>query len=341
MPTPGRSGRAYKEITLLQLRSFCETVRLGSLTAAADSLGLARPTVWKQVHALEHHLGMQLVETHTRGCQSTEAGRLLAEMAGPLVTGISSLKQAIRSNGTPREAQLTVAASSRLLIEDLPLCVAECERELPHVRLILSEMGAEQVETAVAAMLADLGLAAIAADPDHPRLLYEPCYELDVILVAPRDHPLARKRRVRVNDLADFPLVNSPSSFASQDLNRTLKKLGLFRAQPRRVEAQSPATIRRFVALGYGIGLVAASRRHQPDPQLHEVSLTSELGCLTVYAIRRKAAIQPDVTREFVAIVKSILGQPRCDAKREGTRIHASRPRLAGRRPEESTDPSC
>ena len=62
MSTSGHSGRAYKEITLLQLRSFCETVRLGSLTAAADSLGLARPTVWKQVHALEHHLGMQLVE---------------------------------------------------------------------------------------------------------------------------------------------------------------------------------------------------------------------------------------------------------------------------------------
>ena len=93
MPTPCRSGRAYKEITLLQLRSFCETVRLGSLTAAADSLGLARPTVWEQVHALEHHLGMQLVEPHARGCQSTEAGRFLAEMAGPLVTGISSLKQ--------------------------------------------------------------------------------------------------------------------------------------------------------------------------------------------------------------------------------------------------------
>src|SRR5437588_7871544 len=58
MLMPGRPGRAYKEITLQQLRSFCETVRLGSLTAAADSLGLARPTVWKQVHALEHHLGI-------------------------------------------------------------------------------------------------------------------------------------------------------------------------------------------------------------------------------------------------------------------------------------------
>ena len=255
-------------------------------------------------------------------------------MAGPLVTGINSLKQALRSNGSPRESRLTVAATSRLLIEDLPLCLAECERRSPHVQLILSEMRAEHVETAVAAMLADLGLAAIAADPEDPRLLYEPCYELDIVLVTPRDHPLARKRRVRVGDLAAFPLVNSPSSFAAKDLNRTLERLGLFRAQPRRVEAQSPAAIRRFVALGYGIGLVAASRRHQPDPQLHEVSMTSDLGCLTVYAIRRKGAIQPDVSREFVSVVKSILDDPPPVVKRQSAQECGSRPVMPARHPD-------
>ncbi len=61
-----QSIRAYKDITLQQLRSFCETVRVGSLTAAADALGLARPTVWKQVHALERQLGMLLLEPHAR-----------------------------------------------------------------------------------------------------------------------------------------------------------------------------------------------------------------------------------------------------------------------------------
>jgi DNA-binding transcriptional LysR family regulator len=310
MLMPSRSGRAYKEITLQQLRSFCETVRLGSLTAAADSLGLARPTVWKQVHALEHHLGVQLVEPHTRGCESTEVGRLLAEMASPLVTGIGSLKQALQSRRTTHEIHLSVASSSRLLIDDLPPCVAESERRLPHLRLILNEMRADHVEGVVASLQADLGLAAIAADPENPWLLYEPCYQLDVRVVTPRDHPLARKRRVRVGDLAGFPLVNSPTSFANKDLARTLERLGMFQIQPRRVEAQSPAVICRYVALGYGIGLIATSPLHQPDPNLHEQSLADDLGRLTVYAIRRKGAIQPEASREFVAIVKAVLDRP-------------------------------
>jgi len=45
MLMPSRPSRAHKEITFQQLRRFCETVRLGSLTLAADSLALARPTV--------------------------------------------------------------------------------------------------------------------------------------------------------------------------------------------------------------------------------------------------------------------------------------------------------
>src|SRR5689334_11264950 len=113
MPTRTDAHRAYKEITLQQLRSFCETVHLGSLSAAAGSLGLAHPTVWKQVHALERHFGLKLVESHTRGCRPTEAGRALAGLASPLVTGIDSLKQMLQETSPPADSFLTIAATQR------------------------------------------------------------------------------------------------------------------------------------------------------------------------------------------------------------------------------------
>ena len=64
MPPRPPGNHAYKEITLQQLRSFCETILRGSFTAAAAALDLAHPTVWKQVHGLEHRLGVKLVEPH-------------------------------------------------------------------------------------------------------------------------------------------------------------------------------------------------------------------------------------------------------------------------------------
>ena len=76
-------SRVYKDTTAQQLRSFHETARLGSFSAAAKSLGLANPTVWQQVRALELDFGEPLLEPRGRGCHLTEAGRLLADLIGP------------------------------------------------------------------------------------------------------------------------------------------------------------------------------------------------------------------------------------------------------------------
>ena len=59
--------RAYKDSTAQQLRSFCETARSGSISGAAARLGLATPTVWHQVRALEREFGEPLFESHGRG----------------------------------------------------------------------------------------------------------------------------------------------------------------------------------------------------------------------------------------------------------------------------------
>src|SRR5881227_3049868 len=108
---PRLSRHTYKEIRLQQLRSFCETARLGSLAAAAASLGLAQPTVWEQVHALEREFAAQLVEPHGRGCRVTEAGRVLAGLAAPLVAGIDSLKRNFESARHDVETWLTLTTT--------------------------------------------------------------------------------------------------------------------------------------------------------------------------------------------------------------------------------------
>src|SRR5690242_18304989 len=110
MPTRS-GGRAYKETTLQQLRSFCETARLGSFSAAATALGTSHPTVWKQVHALEREFGAQLVKPFGRGCRLTDAGRVLAELAGPAVAGIASLKQRFRDAILQTPGHLIVATT--------------------------------------------------------------------------------------------------------------------------------------------------------------------------------------------------------------------------------------
>jgi DNA-binding transcriptional LysR family regulator len=310
MPRRTAASPPYKEMTLQQLRSFCETVRQGSFTAAAASLGLAHPTILSQVHALERRFGTKLVETHARGCRATDDGNLLAELAAPLVAGLGSLDQAFREARSRVATSLVIAATPRILVEDLPECVVEFERIRPHAQLTLKEMHTAEVIKAVGSEEADLGFTA-SNDP-HPGdawLEFVPCYELDVVLVTPKDHPLARRRVVRPRDLCDYPLVNTPGSFVDPSVMLTLEKFGGPRPQSRCVEAYHAATIRRYVELGFGIGLIGRIPSHRPQPGLHERSMSRDFGRTTVHLVCRRGALQPPHVRDFADTVKALLNR--------------------------------
>ncbi len=310
MPRRTPASPPYKEMTLQQLRSFCETVRQGSFSAAAASLGLAHPTILNQVHALERRFRTRLVEVHARGCRPTEAGNLLAELAAPLVTGFGSLETCFREARSQATTSLVIAATARIVVEDLPGCVVEFERLRPHAQLTLKELRTAEVIAAVSAGEADLGFTSSTnPHPGDAWLQFVPCYELDVVLVTPRDHPLARRRVVRPRDLCDYPLVNAPASFVDPTVMLALEKLGGCPTSSRRVEAYLAATIRRYVELGFGIGLIGRVPSHRPQPNLHERSMSSHFGRTTVYLVCRKGALQPPHVRDFADTVKALLNR--------------------------------
>jgi DNA-binding transcriptional LysR family regulator len=306
MPAPRRARRhLYKEVRLRQLRSFAQTARLGSLAAAAASLGVAQPTVWEQVHALERDFDAKLVEPYGRGCRLTEDGRLLLGLVDPLVAGLDSLKRHFQEARAKVETYLAVAATPRILVEDLPDCVLAYERCWPNVRLTFKEARDQDVAGEVETGVADVGLAPIPEmQTDHPRLIFEPGYELDVILITPPGHPLARRRSVRPQDLCPYPLINSPNSFSDPVLTAHLEKLGLFKRQRRRVEAFCAATIRQYVELGFGIGLLPRPAL-KPYPNLHCRVMSRYFGRLRTYMIWRKGTLRSPAAEAFVAVVKA------------------------------------
>lgn len=301
---------AYKEMTLPQLRCFCDSVRLGSFKAAAKSLGLSHPTVLNQVHALEHHLGAQLVETHARGCRATADGRLLLEMAAPLVAAFSSLEHGFQEARGKEVQNLIVAATPRILVEDLPRCVVAFAQRWPRVHLSLEEMRMEEIPAAIEKGKADLGLTTTnSSDPATAWVAFEPAYALEVVLVTPKDHPLARRRRVAARDIAAYPLVNAPPGILDPSVSVALKMLNAFQAEPRQVEAAYSAAILRYVELGFGIGLTLRVPSHQPHPNVHERSLSHELGQVTVHLVWRNGVLMTPPMRTFADLVKELLNQ--------------------------------
>jgi DNA-binding transcriptional LysR family regulator len=169
-------------------------------------------------------------------------------------------------------------------------------------------MGVDKVAAAVESGEADLGLTPERPAADNPWLTFEPAYELDLILVTPRDHPLARKRRVRPEDLLDYPVVNSPQGIPDPVIAAALQKLGVFQTQPRRLEAFYTGVIRHYVAQGYGIGFVVGLPDRAATAHLHERSMSQHFGRVTIYQLLRKGAL-PGHAQLFAELVRSQLGR--------------------------------
>jgi molybdate transport repressor ModE-like protein len=298
----------YKEIRLQQIRSFVQTARLGSLTAAAMKLGVAQPTVWKQVHALEREFAAKLVEPSKRGCQLTADGRLLLQIADPLVAGFDSIKRYFKEAREQIETILSVATTPRMLVEDLPECVAAFEERWPNIRLTFKELWDEEVAAEVEAGRVDLGLIhAPGSQAKNTRLVLEPAYDLETFLITPADHPLAKRARLHPKDLSRYPLVNAPHSFPYPSVLAAVEKYGLFNTQPRRVEVFSAATIRRYVELGFGIGLLHRPSVLAPYPNVHQRVMSRYFGHGTAHLVWCKGALQSPATRAFAATVKEQL----------------------------------
>jgi DNA-binding transcriptional LysR family regulator len=301
----------YKETRLQQLRSFCETARLGSLAAAAQSLGLSQPTVWKQVHALERDFGAKLVEPHGRGCRLTDDGRLLAELAAPWVAGIDALRRAFEEGRSQREVWLTIAGTHRVLAEDLPRSLAAFQREHAHVHLRLHALRNTEITPAVEAGEADLGFTGAAPPkPASAWLMFEPAYQPELLLVTPKDHPLARRRRVTPRDLVGYSLVNARGTLLDPEITAALDKLGLFEAKGRRLETTQAHLIRRYVEMGFGIGLVAGFPARERSNLLHERSMSRYFGRPTVSMVWKRGLPEQGIVRRLIQTIQQSV--PAC-----------------------------
>jgi molybdate transport repressor ModE-like protein len=300
----------YKGVTLQQLRSLCETGRLGSFWAAAKSLELSHPTVWKQVHALEREFGLPLVETHRHGCQLTEAGRLLIGMAGPAVEAIATLHDRFHAKLAETGTHFTIALTPRLLMEDLAPCVAEFRSRTLDARFRFMETSEEGVVEAVEARRADFGFTPTLLTEEQQRtLVAEPGYWVEARLITPKDHPLARRRTVHPRDLRPFPLVNSPYAYPSSNIRQVLDHYQVGEANYY-VRADYTASIRRFVELGCGIGLIYAVPSSRPVSRLHERSMSRFFDNVLIHVLRRQGSFQSAPAESFIRLVRQKLGKP-------------------------------
>jgi DNA-binding transcriptional LysR family regulator len=112
--------------------------------------------------------------------------------------------------------------------------------------------------------------------------------------------------------VAPFPLVNAPDGILDEAVRAALEKHGVFRGGPRRVEVYFTAAIRRYVELGFGLGLLLGLPTSPVPPGLRQRSLSQHLGRVPVSLVWRKgdALRERGYARAFAHAVRTGLQRP-------------------------------
>lgn len=310
MPDAVTPRFSYKSDKLKPLRAFCQTVRLGSVSRAAEALFVSQPAITQQLQALEREFGTTLFERSGRRLAPTREGQLLYEMAQPLVEGLDGLAGEFREKVSGLDAgELKVAGNTSTILYLLPKIVARFREKHPDVRLSLHPaisadgtdlLRTDEVDLAIGSMLD------VPAD-----LSYAPVYKFDQMLIAPKDHPLATKTKLELHDISPHPLIMP----AKRQVTYRLVDLVL---QKNRVpysvalEVTGWEVIKQYVAMGMGISIVSSICLSDADHERLAVRSLSEWFPARSYGvvIRKGKYLSPQA-RAFIELIKPDLFAPR------------------------------
>ena len=136
----------------------------------------------------------------------------------------------------------------------------------------------------------------------------EPSNWVEARLITSKTHPLARRRRIHPRDLRPYPLVNSPYAYPSSNIRLVLDeyRVGL---GDHRIRADYTASIRRFVELGCGIGLICAVPSMKTPPKLHERSMSRYINNVLIHVLRRQGSFRPAPAEQFIQYIRGKLGR--------------------------------
>lgn len=212
------------------LRYFREVAAQGSVRNAAERLFVAQSALSRQIGLLESKLGVPLFERHARGMSLTDAGRLLLKYSNESISRFDELRAVIQEYETLRRGSVTIACVEGLLISFMPDAVSGFAEESPAISVNVGSMGSHAAAQAVAEHRCDLGIL-FGSSPRTDLIEIARMGQPLFAVVSPL-HPLARRRRCTLADIAVFPVVLPDLSFGIRQVVDRLcanKKLTLIR----------------------------------------------------------------------------------------------------------------
>jgi DNA-binding transcriptional LysR family regulator len=298
-------------LNVARLKVLKEVAYRGSFSAAAEELSYTQSAVSQQIAALEAEAGTALLQRRARGVSLTAAGQVLLGHAEGILAQLEAAEGALAEIAGLRGGRLRMASFPTAGATLMPLAITTFRASYPDVEMTLSEGEPEEIGPRLRAGELDLALlfefegeTELGEGTTRVELLEDPMY-----LALPREHRLAGKKRLRLEDLKDEAWVQTSS--ASPCARHVVRSCHAAGFEPNiSFESDDYQTVQGLVAAGVGVALIPelalsvvrdeiAIRALAPAPPVRQVVAAAPAGARLVPAAPAMLGVLERVAAQY------------------------------------------
>lgn len=242
-----------RALNLRQVEIFKAVIELGTVSQAAEALGISQPAASKLLMQLEIENGLRLFERKKRRLVPTDQSIFLYQEVERIFSGVKQVETAIEYLKREDKGRLVVGVPPGLAGAPMQRIAASFLRECPNVFFQIQSRRAHWLVEDLLTRKIDVAISSTKIE--DPNFIVEPLVTMPLICIAPKDHPISELKTVQPHDLDGI-------DFVSFDLDSRTGQLvdAVFdqhKIKPRTVVSTDAVnSVIEFVASGTGVALV-------------------------------------------------------------------------------------
>src|SRR5580765_1292206 len=190
-----------------RMRHLVAAVDEGSLTIAAQTLGISQPALSMSVKSLEQELGVTLLTRHRHGVRPTPYAEILVASARAIETELGQADIRLRQLKAVTAGSVSIGCGPAESARLLPIALTRLRRTNPNVRVVVEYGLNESLMPLVASGALAFALSSVPSQSAHADLEHQALFVDSAVVVARSGHPLVRRRSLTAADLAPWPWV--------------------------------------------------------------------------------------------------------------------------------------
>jgi DNA-binding transcriptional LysR family regulator len=292
------------DLNLREIRAFVTVADAGNFTRAALQLHLSQPALTVQIRRLEEIVGARLFDRNSRSVALTQTGRELLPLLRRSLDDMERVLRDARALGEGVSGTVRLACLPTFAASALPDLIRTFRERVPRASFQIRDAVASTVVELVRNETVDIGVTGGDVVDSSLEVLHSGSDRL--VVVCPKTHPLARKRRIAVADLAGLPLVLTASGTSV----RTVVDKALGAAGCTLEIACEPTYMMTAVAMvrgGLGVTILPATAREVlAEPDLVARPIDDPAFVRATALVKKRGRTLPRVTEAFIEL---FLGQ--------------------------------